>query len=1073
MRSRNIQFVSKKLKPLTQIYAFFDGVDVTRYCVPKLLEISMISGTFEVGEKIIGTVQNTGLNPNLGQDVARISFRVAQSNHREGPYNAATTTYPSNPYTGQILQSTYSSTSNVLNIDTFSLSNQPQGEYSGWVEPGMILVGQNSGAQATLTNVRLVSDLSATLIGSFFVPNPNTNIHPKFETGTKTFTLVNSSTNDQNVATTIAEEGFISSGTLETVQENIISVRNARIQNKQEFEERAVSRTTGTQVVGSTTLSQSSRQVLVGWYDPLAQSFLVEDETGVFLTKCEVFFRSKDDMDIPVTFQLRTMQNGFPTQRILPFSEITLDPGDIQTSADGSVATTFNFDAPVYLEGGKEYCICLASNSTKYSVYVSRIGENDLLTQTFISNQPYLGSLFKSQNASTWEASQWEDLKFTLYRADFLTSGTVDFYSPELTEGNKQIPTLMPNSLSLISRKIRVGLGSTVQDSGLTLGNTIIQQGTNASANYVGAAGSASGTLNVINSGIGYTPSSGGLTINNINLITVTGSGKNATANVTVSNGVAVAATITNGGVGYQVGDVVGITTFGSIAVGRNARFSIVSIASTNQLILDNVQGEFVVGSAKTVQYINNSGVTTSLNGGGVLVDSIDTISDGLHIKVNHQNHGMYSSENYVTITNAQSDVVPTKLSVAYNTNSTGSISVDSATNFSTFENVGVGTTNPGYVLIGDEIIEYTSVSGNLIGGNISRGSNPKNYPVGTPVYKYELGGVSLRRINKTHYLNNATVSEPITFDSYHVKLDMSSNGIGRTSDTGYPKLYINQTKSAGGYNTKATQNMPYEIITPIVQNLTVRGTSLNASLRTVTGSSISGNEIPFIDNGFESISIGKPNYLDSTRIICSKVNENEKLLNLPGNKSMNLRMELDTVDSRLSPVIDTQRVSAILTSNRVNSVITDYATDSRVNTIDQDPTAFQYISKEINLENGASSIKILLNAHINQYCDVRALYAISDKSNFNPVFVPFPGYLNLNTKNEVISFADSDGRSDVFVTPTQSLGFEASDIEFKEYVFTIDKLPSFKSYRIKLVLTSTNQVYVPRIKDLRVIALA
>jgi hypothetical protein len=321
--------------------------------------------------------------------------------------------------------------------------------------------------------------------------------------------------------------------------------------------------------------------------------------------------------------------------------------------------------------------------------------------------------------------------------------------------------------------------------------------------------------------------------------------------------------------------------------------------------------------------------------------------------------------------------------------------------------------------------------------------------------------------------LNNVTVSDAITFDSYHVKLDMGSNGIGRTDGLGYPKLYINQTKSAGGYNTKATQNMPYEIITPIVQNLTVRGTSLSASLRTVTGSSISGNEIPFIDNGFESISIGKPNYLDSTRIICSKVNENEKLLNLPGNKSMNLRLQLDTVDSRLTPVIDTQRISTILTSNRVNSVITNYATDSRVNTIDQDPSAFQYISKEINLENGASSIKVLLNAHINQYCDVRALYAISDKPNFSPVFVPFPGYMNLDTKNEVINYADSDGRSDVFVTPTQSLGFETSDIEFKEYVFTIDNLPSFKSYRIKLVLTSTNQVYVPRIKDLRVIALA
>ena len=1076
MRSRNIQFVSKKLKPLTQIYAFFDGVDVTRYCVPKLLEISMVSGTFEVGEKVVATVQKTGLNPSLGQNSAKISFRVAQSNHKEGPYNAATTTYPSNPYTGQVLQSTYSSTSNILNIDTFSLSNQPQGEYSGWVESGMILVGQTSGAQATLTNVRLVSDLSATLIGSFYIPNPNTNIHPKFEAGTKTFTLVNSSSNDQNVATTIAEEGFVSSGTLETVQENIISVRNARIQNKQEFEDRAVSRTTGTQVVSSTTISQSRRDVLVGWYDPLAQSFLVEDDTGVFLTKCDVFFRSKDDMDIPVTFQLRTMQNGFPTQRIIPFSEITLDPGDVQTSADGSVATTFNFDAPVYLEGGKEYCICLASNSTKYSVYISRIGENDLLTQTFISNQPYLGSLFKSQNASTWEASQWEDLKFTLYRADFLTSGTVEFYSPELTEGNKQIPTLMPNSINLISNKVRVGLGSTVIDSGLTLGNTVLQQGTNATANYVGSAGSATGTLNVINAGIGYTPSSGSLTINNINLVTVTGNGKNATANITVSDGVAIAATIVSGGVGYQVGDVVGISTFGSISVGKNARFSVGILTGVNQLILDNVQGDFVVGSAKTVQYINSSGITTTLNastGGGVFINSIETISDGLHIKVNHQNHGMYSDENYVTLSNIQSDINPTKLSIAYNSNSTGAISVDSATNFSTFENVGVGTTNPGYILIGDEVIEYTSVSGNLIGGNISRGANSKNYPAGTPVYKYELGGVSLRRINKTHYLGDVTVSNPITFDSYHVKLDMGLSGIGRTSDVGYPKLYINQTKSAGGYDIKATQNMPYEIITPIVQNLTVRGTSLSASLRSVTGSSISGNEIPFIDNGFENISVNKPNYLDSARIICSKVNENVKLTTLPGNKSMNLRLQLDTVDSRLTPVVDTQRVSTILTSNRVNSVISNYATDSRVNTIDQDPSAFQYISKEINLENGASSIKVLLNAHINQYCDIRALYAISEKSNFNPVFVPFPGYTNLNTKNEIISSENSDGRSDTFVTPTQSLGFESSDIEFKEYSFTIDKLPSFKSYRIKLILTSTNQVYVPRIKDLRVIALA
>jgi len=1079
MRSRNVEFISKRVKPLTQLYAFFDGINVTRYCVPKLLEVSMTSGAFQVGEKVFGSVINTGLNPNLTDTTPKITFRVAQSNHKEGPYDAPTSTFVNNPYTSQPLSDTYSSTSTILNIDTFSLSNQAQGQYSGYVESGMVLIGETSGARATITNVRLVSDLSATLIGSYFIPNPNSVNHPRFETGSKIFTLTNDADNNQDIATTIAEEAFSASGTLETVQENIISVRNARVENKQEFESRNINRTLGTQVVASTTLSQSQRQVQIGWYDPLAQSFLVEDETGVFLTKCDIFFRSKDDMDIPLVFQLRTMENGFPTQRVLPFSEIVLEPGDVNTSADGSVATTVEFKAPVYLEGGKEYAICLASNSTKYSVYISRVGENDLLTQTFISNQPYLGSLFKSQNASTWEASQWEDLKFTLYRADFIESGSVEFYNPELNEGNGQIAKLLPDSLILNSRRIRVGLGTTLSDSGYAFGNTFSQQGTNATGNLVGVAGSAVGTLTVSNAGIGYTPSSGNYTFSGVNLVTVTGSGKGAIADVSVNNGVAVAATITSGGSGYQLGDVLGITTIGSGSIGRNARFTIAGIGATNELILDNVQGNFVTGVGYTMQYANSAGITTVLNysvGGNVTLSSIDVENDGLHVKVNHKNHGMYFNDNLVRISDVLPDIKPTKLSAEYSADSTGSISVDSSTNFTTFENVGVGTTNIGYLLIGNEIIEYTNVSGNLIGGNIVRGTNPLTYPVGTPVYKYELSGVNLKRINKIHDLSEVTIDNPITFDSYHIKLNMEAldaNNDDRSDDLGYPALYINQSKSAGGYNIKATQNMPFEVITPIVQNVSVRGTSVSAQVRTITSQSMSGNEIPYLNNGFESISISDSNYLDSPRLIASKVNEDAKLSNIPGSKSLNMRLLLNTVDTRVSPVVDAQRVGVVLTSNRVNSVIEDYATDSRVNAIGDDPSACQYISKEIILENPASSLKILVSAHINLNCDIRALYAVDNNPGFEPIFVPFPGYSNLNEKGQVISEQNNNGESDKFITKTNTYGFSSENLEFREYVFTADQLPSFKSYRVKLILTSTSQVYVPRIKDLRVIALA
>ena len=784
------------------------------------------------------------------------------------------------------------------------------------------------------------------------------------------------------------------------------------------------------------------------------------------------------------------MSNGTPTEKIVPLSEVALDPSEVNLSADGSVATTFEFKAPIYLEGGIEYALVMLSNSAKYSVYISRVGENDLIDNTYIANQPTLGSLFKSQNASTWEPSQWEDLKYTLYRADFVESGSLSLYSPELSETNNQIPVLQSNPLSLTSRSIRVGLGTTLSDTGYAIGNEFYQTGTNATGSLVGSAGTATGALNIINAGIGYTPISGGYTFGGVVLDTITGHGRGATADISVSNGVAVAATVSGVGTGYQVGDVLGITTVGLNSIGRNARFSVVSIGQTTELILENVQGNFVVGSANTMYYYNSSGISSELNsgvGGDVQVGNVNVINDGLHFKVNHKNHGMYFTKNNVKITEVESDIKPTKLTAAYNTGDTGSLSLQDASNFSTFENVGVGTTNYGYLKIGEEIISYTSVNGNLVGVS-SRGiddtsNQSRNYPVGTLVNKYELDGVNLLRINKTHGLSTSTsaypnatsldISDAIKYDSYTIKLDMSKGGTSRNTDVGNPALYIGSTKSSGGSKVRATQNMPFEVITPMIQNVTVPTTSLTAEVSTVTSKSIDGNEIPYIQTSTEDITLNTTNYLDSPRIIASKINEDTFLTNIEGNKSMNMTVFLNTTNTMVSPIIDGQRKNVILTSNRVNNPITNYATDSRINTVEEDPTACQYISREMILENSATSIKVLLSAHIDIDADIRVLYSINNKEGLDPIFTPFPGYSNLNYKGEVISQADNNGLSDKLVTKSNNSGFEGEALEFSEYTFSVDQLPSFKSYRIKILLTSTNQVFVPRVRDLRVMALA
>ena len=216
--------------------------------------------------------------------------------------------------------------------------------------------------------------------------------------------------------------------------------------------------------------------------DPLAQTFTVDDETGIFVTKVDFYFRTKAE-SAPVMFHIRETKLGQPTVKLfhsLKFHLILIRSTSVMMV---QLQTTFTFQSPVYLEGETEYAMVLMSHATDYTVYISRLGEADITTlgggesdQVIVSEQPLLGSLFKSQNASIWTPSQYEDLKFKLYRANFKSTGSVSFFNPLLPESLEKVD---PNGLSLESRQVRVGLGTTVNDASvpepLQLGNTVKQ----------------------------------------------------------------------------------------------------------------------------------------------------------------------------------------------------------------------------------------------------------------------------------------------------------------------------------------------------------------------------------------------------------------------------------------------------------------------------------------------------------------------------------------------------------------------------------------------------------------------
>jgi len=1084
MRSRNIEFRANNFKPFSQIYAFFDGKAVSQFCFPKLLQIQMNGGTFRVGETVeIQTLTNS-------QAITNGAFRVAVANHRSGKYNQPTDIFNVNPYTNQTLPANYSSTSTILNVDTSSLSLKSETNYYGLIRNGYRLVGKSSGAIATVTSTILKTDNVGTIIGSFFIPDPNKAENPKFEAGIRTFKLtsvVNNNLKDLGAERTEGEEKFFAEGKKQSIQETILSIRNARVETQTFTETKQESEFTGLYI------------------DPLAQSFACDDPTGVFLTKVDIFFKNKDP-ELPVRCQIRTMDLGTPTKDILPFSEVSLNPDQVNVSEDGTVATTFTFESPVYVEGQQEYAIVLLSNSTSYRVWISRLGEVDITTinrptsqQKRVETQPTLGSLFKSQNASTWSPSQFEDLKFTLYRANFSTnSGTINFYNPPLTEANSQIPTLTADPLTLISRRARISLGSTINDSGLVVGNTVLQSSSNATGVYVGAVGLATGNLTIVNAGVGYTPSSGYYNFTGVALTSLTGTGRDATANISIENGVATAATIASGGFGYQIGDVLTVQQIGNNELGRNLQLSVGIVSAFNEIILDNIQGEFREGTGvgNSISYINSSGVTTTLNastGGNVTIPlgGVQVEQDGQHFVVVHLNHGMHSDLNYVTVSNAGSDVEPGVTNAAISASYTGSLSITNASNFSTFERVSVSSTNPGYALIENEIIKYTSSGGgsiNIVARGVD-GTSATNHTTNSQIYKYELNGVSLLRINKTHTLQDSSITtlpppfpadDDIGLDYYTIKIDQSGSTVGTrqivnrsSTQTSFPLLYFSDTKTDGGNSVKATQNMPYEVLTPLIETFIPNSTDITSQVRTVSGKSISGTETPFVDRGYESVTLGAFNYFNTPRIIVSNINSSTYLTDLPASKSLNLLLTLTNSDPRLSPVIDLTRTSVITTSNRVNKVIAnnEYSTNNTVNSLYTDPNAFVYVSKAIGITNPATSIKLYVTADINTYCDIRALYSISNNEQEDPVFELFPGFNNLNNLGETIDVANSDGTPDQPVPQNTALTFD--EPLFTEYEFTVNDLPSFKYYRIKLILTSTNQSYVPKVKDLRAIVLA
>jgi hypothetical protein len=457
MRERNVLFVGSGFKPSTTLFSFFDSENASKYIARAnrfILAENNLSYNTTIGNaetvNVVNTLTSTvnttcvvvkssndsvfvvSVNPrsntalvgaNLVGASTGTTVRIKGYEHFTGNANTATvsTIRLRIDATGANNERLYANTANSNTIYIVSGTGAGQertmNAYNARTRTANLSV--NWTTIPDNTSVYSIGNPKTTdagdVAGIFFIPDGT------YRVGEKRFRLIDNQTGDIGSSVTNGDAAFFAQGLLQTVEGTVISATVPSVVRSSVTDDRVVTST-------STTVTRT----VVGYVDPLAQTFLISPTQypdGVHINKLRVCFKSKDDV-IPVTLQLRPTVNGYPSSSVVyPRGTVTLTPDKVQTTeipnfTDNTKYTEFVFDSPVYMQPG-EHSFVLLANSNKYEMFVAEKDAVDLATGEKISEQPYGGSFFLSQNGSVWEPDQNIDMMFQIYKNNFDPFGTV------------------------------------------------------------------------------------------------------------------------------------------------------------------------------------------------------------------------------------------------------------------------------------------------------------------------------------------------------------------------------------------------------------------------------------------------------------------------------------------------------------------------------------------------------------------------------------------------------------------------------------------------------------------------
>ena len=437
------------LKPNTELSLYINNIDMTGYTIPSLCKLvkggteSTNNISFIVGEELIWynpkkrTQVGTKYQPVIKSNV--IVARVKDLNSYSGnnsPYHI-----------NKVLPRVYAGNTEFIYIEWLNYTGDF--DHLDFVEEPYIL-GKTSGAIGKISTTKLVANEYGIWDGVLMIPNPAISTNPKFANKNNYIKLLS--------ASTFAESNFQSYDTTNIITKDITSINNKTLNDSN---------------VNTVQISTNNISNNTNWYSPLSQTFTVRDKGGCHATSLDLFFNTIDTK-LPIIVQIRTIENGNPTEIIIPFSEVVVYPKDIVLSNDSTKATNIKFESLVYLTENSQYAIVLLTNSNKYKLFSASVGGIDIATQTRINELPYSGVLFEPQNISGWKSNKLANLKYTLNTAKFDIRNTTNIVLNNIENTNSIVNdalTLSTNSNSIQIRLYNHGLHTT--DNSITISNVI------------------------------------------------------------------------------------------------------------------------------------------------------------------------------------------------------------------------------------------------------------------------------------------------------------------------------------------------------------------------------------------------------------------------------------------------------------------------------------------------------------------------------------------------------------------------------------------------------------------------